>query len=177
MMSTARRLLVAGAAAVAVVTQMAIVAETAVSVAPRPRAALSVRDAIPLHQVIRNADRESPWPEVWVDAVCDRPVYPVRGSEEMPHATRIATCTSRVKLGGDVDYLMIAYYPSDQLMQADLRDRGYTYYWSGSRWDKPFVIATVSETTVIGAAGLPVASSLQPLERFGRNVQRVPQDP
>lgn len=101
-----------------------------------------------------------------VDAVCDRPVYPVRGSEEMPHATRIATCTSRVKLGGDVDYLMIAYYPSDQLMQADLRDRGYTYYWSGSRWDKPFVIATVSETTVIGASGLPVASSLEPLERF-----------
>jgi hypothetical protein len=69
---------------------------------------------------------------------------------------------------------MIAHYPSDQLMQADLRDRGYTYYWSGSRWDKPLVIATVSETTVIGAAGLPVASSLQPLERFGRNMQRVP---
>lgn len=175
-MSTARRLLVAGAA-VAVALQMVIVAEAAVSVAPRPRAALSVRDAVPLHQVLRTADRESPWPEVWVDAVCDRPVYPVRGSDEMPHATRLATCTSRVKLGGDVDYLMIAYYPSEQLMQADLRERGYTYYWTGTRYDKPFVIATVSETTVIGAAGLPVSSSLEPLERFGRHVERVPQDP
>ena len=172
----ARRLLVVGAA-LAVVVQLVVVLATAASIVPRPRAAISVRDAVPLHQVIRNADRESPWPEVWVDAVCDRPVYPLRGSEEMPHATRIATCTSRVKLGGDVDYLMIAHYPSDQLMQADLRDRGYTYYWSGSRYDKPFVIATVSETTIIGASGLPVASSLQPLERFGRDVERVPQDP
>lgn len=171
----ARRLLVAGAA-VAVVVQLVIVSLAVTSAAPRPRAALSVRDAIPLHQVLRNADRELPWPDVWVDAVCDSPVYPLRGSEEMPHATRLATCTSRVKLGGDVDYLMIAHYPSDQLSQADLRDRGYTYYWPGSRWGKPFVIATVSETTVIGAAGLPVSSSLQPLERFGRNVERVPQD-
>jgi hypothetical protein len=176
-MSTARRLLVAGAAVAAAVIQMVLVVETAVSVAPRPRAAVSVRDAIPLHQVIRNADREAPWPEVWADAVCDRPVYPLRGSQEMTHATRIATCTSRVKLGGDVDYLMLAHYPSDQLMQADLRDRGYTYYWLGTRWDKPFVIATVSETTVVGASGLPVASSLEPLERFGRNVERVLQDP
>ena len=173
---TARRLLVAGAA-LAVVVQLVIVSLAVTSAAPQPRAALSVRDAVPLHQLIRNADRESPWPEVWVDAVCDRPVYPLRGSEDMPHATRIATCTSRVQLGGDVDYLMIAHYPSDQLMQTDLRDRGYTYYWSGSRYDKPFVIATVSETTVIGAAGTPVASALAPLERFGRNVERVPQDP
>jgi hypothetical protein len=173
---TARRLLVVGAA-VAVVIQLVVVSVVAMSVVPRPRAALSLRDAIPMHQVIRNADRESPWPEVWVDAVCDRPVYPVRRSDHLSHATRLATCASRVKLGGDVDYLMLAYYPDDLPMQADLRDRGFTYYWSGSRWGKPFVVATVSETTVIGRAGLPVASSLRPLEQFGQDVQRVPRDP
>jgi hypothetical protein len=171
-----KRLLVGGTA-LAVVVVLLVVAVTLASLRPKPRGAMSWRNAIPVDQELRNLNRVSQWPREWVDAVCDPPLQQLRNYKRLPNATYTASCRSLVKYAGDDSYLMVARYPNEYLMQIDLNNEGYEFYSFASYYGKLFVVATVTETSVTGSDGLGVSPFLQPLEQFGFDIYSDPGPP
>lgn len=165
--------LVAVSALLVVVTAVAVMA----SLVPMPRGAMSWRNAVPVDQELRTLNRVSHWPQQWVDAVCEPPLYQLRNYGRLPHATYTAACRSRVEYAGDVSNLMIARYPDELPMQVDLGAEGYEFY-SFARWyGELFVVTTASDTRVTTANGRGVSPFLQPLEQFGFTVYSGPGPP
>ncbi|GAB7066080.1 hypothetical protein JCM12141A_03690 [Mycolicibacterium hodleri] len=147
------------------------------AVLPRTKAAVIVRNAIPLDAEFAEINRVSHWPADWIDAVCEKPVYALSNYTRLPHSTANASCRSLIKPGGEVDYLMISRFPSELPMQVDLHNAGYQWYAFAFNDGSLVAFETVSETAVAGNNGFQESPVLQPLKRFGFNIYSGPGPP
>ena len=147
------------------------------SLVPMPRGAMSWRNAVPVDQELRTLNRVSHWPQQWVDAVCEPPLYQLRNYGRLPHATYTAACRSLVEYAGHTSNLMVARYSDELPMQVDLGAEEYEFYSFASWYGELFVVATASDESVTGANGLGVSPFLQPLEQFGFTVYSGPGPP
>ncbi|MDT5103504.1 MAG: hypothetical protein QOI25_1017 [Mycobacterium sp.] len=148
------------------------------AVLPDKRGAVQLRNPVPLDEEFANLNRVSHWPADWINAVCEPPLYQLRNYARLPHATSNASCRSLIEPGGDVDYLMIARFPSELPMQVDLHNQGYEWY--AFTFDNGSMVSfeTVSDTTVTDpATGLGESPVLQPLKQFGFNTYSDPGPP
>lgn len=147
------------------------------SLEPTPRGAMAWRNPIPVDQELRASARASQWPMLWVGEICDSPLYQLRGPQQLRNAAYAATCLSKVKPGGEADYLMFARYATADGALQDLHNEGYTFFVLRPWRDMLFMAATVSDETVVDGHGDTVAPSLQPLEVFSLPIQRAPEAP
>jgi hypothetical protein len=147
------------------------------AVLPDERAAVQLRNPVPLDEEYANLNRVSHWPADWINAVCEPPLYRLRNYKRLPLATSNASCRSLIKPGGDVHYLMISRFPSELPMQADLSNEGYKWY--AFAFDRGSLVSfeTLSETAVVGTSGLNESPVLQPLKQFGFNIYSNPGPP
>ena len=166
------RTLLLGIAAASVVAAVLAAQVVLASLVPSPRGAMSWRNAVPVKQELRTLNRVSQWPQQWVDAVCEPPLYQLRNYGRLPHATYTAACRSEVRYEGWISNLMIARFPDELAMQIDLGSEGYEFYSFASWYGELFVVATVSDALVAG-----VSPYLQPLRQFGFNVYSGPGPP
>lgn len=170
------RLLVIGVVIV-VIAEMVAGSVTLASSTPKPRAAASLRNAVPVDPEYENVNRVSGWPRQWLEAVCAPPLYQFRDYQRLPNATSTASCRSLVEYAGEGTYLIIARFPSELPMQVDLGNERYRYYAFARESGSLLAFATMSETSVIGNDGLGVSPYLQPLEDLGFNVYSSPGPP
>ncbi|MCV7015656.1 hypothetical protein [Mycolicibacterium madagascariense] len=147
------------------------------AVVPGEKAAVPIRNPIPMDEEFANINRVSHWPAEWIDAVCERPVYTLRNYTMLPHATANSSCRSLIKPGGDVDYLMISRFPSELPMQVDLHNAGYQWYAFAFDHGSLIAFETVSDSEVVGSNGLRESPVLQPLKRFGFHIYANPGPP
>jgi hypothetical protein len=170
-----RLLLIGGVVAViaALVATIALLA----AVLPDKRAALQLRNPVPLDEEYANLNRVSHWPADWINAVCEPPMYPLRRYEALPNATSNASCRSLIKPDGDVAYLMISRFPSELPMQVDLLNAGYKWY--AFAFDRGSLVSfeTVRDAAVVGTNGLSESPVLQPLKQFGFTIYSNPGPP
>jgi hypothetical protein len=164
-------------AVVAVIAALVAAVALLAAVLPDKRAAVQLRNPVPLDEEYANLNRVSHWPADWINAVCEPPVYQLRNYKALPNATSNASCRSLIKPGGDVAYLMISRFPSELPMQVDLLNAGYKWY--AFAFDRGSLVSfeTVRETAVVGTNGLNESPVLQPLKHFGFNIYSNPGPP
>ncbi|MFC7672564.1 hypothetical protein ACFQWH_05750 [Mycolicibacterium sp. GCM10028919] len=170
------RLLAIGAVIV-VIVEIVAGSMTLASATPKSRAAVSLRNAVPVDPEYENVNRVAGWPREWLEAVCAPPLHQLHDYQRLPNATSTASCRSATEYAGEGTYLMIARFPSELPMQVDLGNERYRYYAFARESGSLIAMATVSRTSVISSRGLAVSPYLQPLEQFGFNVYSGPGPP
>lgn len=171
------RWLVFGGAALGVIITV-IVSLVLTSLIPRDRAAMQLRNPVPLGEEFAYLNRVSHWPADWVSAVCEPPLYQLQHYERLPNSTSAAACKSRVKAVGDVANIMIARFAAELPMQVDLHNAGYEWYAFAFDHGDMIAFATVSDLSVQDpVTNFGESPFLQPLKQFGFNVYSAPGPP
>jgi hypothetical protein len=148
------------------------------AVLPRERAAMQVRDAIPLGVEFAEINKVSRWPADWINAVCQPPLYQLRNYTRLPHALVNASCRSLKTPTGDIDYLMISRFPSELPMQVDLHNEGYKYYAFAYDHGSLISFETTDDTRVPDpVTNLGESPILLPLKQFGFHIYADPGPP
>ena len=145
---------------------------------PRDRAALQLRNPVPLGEEFAYLDRVSHWPADWIASVCEPPLYQLQHYKRLPNATYAAACSSKVKSMDDMANIMIARFPRELTMQVDLHNAGYEWYAFAFDHGDMIAFATVSELSVQDpVTNLGESPFLQPLKQFGFMVYAGPGPP
>ena len=148
------------------------------SALPHDRAAMQVRNPVPLGEEFAYLDRVSHWPTDWVAAVCESPLYQLQHYDRLPNSTHAAACRSRVEVGGEVDNIMIARFAAELPMQVDLHNAGYEWYAFTFDEGSMIAFATMSELSIPDPVNnLGESPFLQPLRRFGFTIYGGPGPP
>jgi hypothetical protein len=80
----------------------------------------------------------------------------------LPRSARSAVCSARNDEASDA-VVLIAEYPSEDLMQLDLAENAIKWYCFAAVDDNLFVMATRAEERVMGGNGLNASPVLEPL--------------